>query len=77
MVFTAALVNDYDVNDHASEVERCKLDFGKGEGLTQQAIILRNASDFLRQLLNDVFGPMSFAFRIEEMLYFISASRPW
>ena len=44
MVLTATLVDGYDVNDHASEAERCRLDFEKGEGLTQQAITLRNAS---------------------------------
>ena len=44
MILTVALVNDYDVNDHASEAERCRLNFEKGEGLTQQAITLRNAS---------------------------------
>ena len=43
-VLTAALVDGYDVKDHASEAERYRLDFEKREGLAQQAITLRNAS---------------------------------
>ena len=43
-VLTAAFTDGDNGNDHASEAERCRLGCEKEEGLTQQAITLRNAS---------------------------------
>ena len=55
-VLTAAVVDGDYGNDHASEAERCRLDFEKEEGLTQQAITLRNASYLSDQRYKDTMS---------------------